>query len=372
MQATTGRVFVDVTRIARHDPETGIQRVVRAIIREMRAGPRGNSIQAVRWQNGTFRYSSWPQRDYIFGEEMEAGRGDVFLGLDLSFDAVRRYTRQFARDRRSGVRIWFIVYDMLPVELPQFFSSKVVLRFKWWLIATAKVADGYACISQSTADDLGRLFLDRLSLKDRPKLAVIPIGFDSLPHASPTPAVPLAGERPCLLAVGTIEPRKAYGDILSAVDVLWSRGYDVSLTIVGTSGWKTATLQRRLRKHPEFGRRLQWKVGLSDEDLAAMYRRADLLVAASYGEGYGLPVVEAVAHACPVLARDIPVFREHAYGGVRFFDRNANAEQIADAIDAALGCSYSPAAPSALAQWRDTADAVWSLFAPGPVQAETR
>lgn len=358
------RVFVDVTRIAHHDSETGIQRVVRAVIREMRARPRDVSVQAVRWQDGAFRYSNWPQSDDMPSETMELGRGDVFLGLDLSFDAVRRYKREFARQRRAGARIWFVVYDMLPLEQPHFFSSKVVARFRWWLIATATVADGYACISQSTADDVRRLFLGRLKLADRPEVAVIPMGFDSLPGAAPRSHISPASERPLVLAVGTVEPRKGYDDILGAFEILWSRGFDGSLTIVGASGWKTEVLQRRLRTHREFGVRLFWNTDIGDSELAAMYRRADLLIAASHGEGYGLPVIEAAAHACPVLARDIAVFREQAHSGLRFFARDATAKEIANAIDDAL-LHRERQAPPAMPQWRDTADAVFALFEHG-------
>lgn len=359
------RVFIDVTLIARHNRETGIQRVVMAVTREMRAAPRGHAVQAVRWQNGAFWHSNWPHGDDELLHRMELGRGDVFLGLDLSFDAIRRSARHFLRQRRAGAVFWFVVYDMLPIGAPRFFSSKVVTRFRWWLIATAKVADGYACISQSTADELERILVGRLSRRDRPELAVIPMGFDSLPDRTPKASGTGDMAAPFVLAVGTIEPRKAYSAVLDAFDVLWGQGSDATLTIVGAPGWKTEALQRRLRGHREFGVRLFWRFDMKDSELSAMYDRADLLIAASFGEGYGLPVVEAAAHGCPVLARDIPVFREHADCGLRYFPRNSNAEQIAAAIDAALTSGGRPSfrrGAASAPQWRDTADAVWGLI----------
>lgn len=358
------RVFVDVTGIARHDRATGIQRVVRAVTRELRDAPRGWVVQAVRWQHGSFRCSNWPQPDEALVPVMELRRGDVFLGLDLSFDAVRRNARAFLSHRRAGAIIWFVVYDILPIRTPRFFSSKVVVRFRWWIIATAKIADGYACISETTAEEMRVLFRSRLRCADRPKIAVIPMGFDSLPLR------PLESKGDCdratrsVLAVGTIEPRKAYGDVLSAFDLLWDRGIDISLTIVGAPGWKTTALQRRILNHRMYGRSLFWDLEMTDSDLAALYDRVDLLVAASYGEGFGLPVVEAIAHGCPVLARDIPVFREHAHRGLRYFPRHSDARQLADAVAIAIEADHRHARVNAegLAQWCDTANALWGLI----------
>ena len=57
-------------------------------------------------------------------------------------------------------------------------------------------------------------------------------------------------------------------------------------------------------------RPLTWLRDASDEELRLEYLEADLLVMASRGEGFGLPIVEALAHGTPVVARDLPVFRE--------------------------------------------------------------
>lgn len=358
------RVFIDVTRIARNDRATGIQRVVDAVLGEMRDAPRDWAVQAVRWHRGSFRYSNWPQSDDAVPAAMDLRRGDVFLGLDLSFDAVRRNVRAFVRQRRAGAIIWFVVYDILPIQTPQFFSSKVVARFQWWITATFKVADGYACISETTAEEMTALLLSRLRRADKPRVAVIPMGFDSLPVRVPEPKGDRQPVTHSVLAVGTIEPRKAYGEMLRAFEVLWDRGMDVSLTIVGAPGWKTSALQRQIRTHRMFGSRLFWDLELTDADLAALYDRVDLLVAASYGEGFGLPLIEAMAHGCPVLARDIPVFREHAHRGLRYFPRRSDARQLADAIALAVEQKhrYARVNPRDLAQWSDTAAALWALI----------
>jgi len=70
-----------------------------------------------------------------------------------------------------------------------------------------------------------------------------------------------------------------------------------------------APLIERLRGHVESGRRLRWIEAGDDADLLAAYRCSSVLLAASCGEGFGLPLVEAAASGLPILARDIAVFR---------------------------------------------------------------
>jgi glycosyltransferase involved in cell wall biosynthesis len=66
----------------------------------------------------------------------------------------------------------------------------------------------------------------------------------------------------------------------------------------------------RLQSHSERGRRLFWLNGPSDEYLEKIYASSSCLIAASEGEGFGLPLVEAAWHGLPIMARDLPVFRE--------------------------------------------------------------
>jgi glycosyltransferase involved in cell wall biosynthesis len=122
------------------------------------------------------------------------------------------------------------------------------------------------------------------------------------------------------LMVGTIEPRKAYGEALEAFEQLWAEGVDVNLVIVGKQGWMVETLAARLRDHSKNGSRLFWLESASDEVLERLYADASALIAASRGEGFGLPIVEAARHVVPVIARDLPVFREVAGDHALYFE----------------------------------------------------
>src|SRR3546814_20205534 len=93
--------------------------------------------------------------------------------------------------------------------------------------------------------------------------------------------------------VGTLEPRKAHAQAIAAFESLWARGTDIALVIVGKLGWRVDGLPDRLRRHPEFGKRLFWLEGISDEFLEQLYARTSFLLGASEGEGFGLPLIEA-------------------------------------------------------------------------------
>ena len=119
--------------------------------------------------------------------------------------------------------------------------------------------------------------------------------------------------------VGTIEPRKGQKQTLAAFEQLWAQGVDVNLVIVGKQGWMVETLIEALCSHTERNRRLFWLESISDEYLEKIYNASNCLIAASEGEGFGLPLIEAAQHNLPIIARDIPVFREVAGEHASYF-----------------------------------------------------
>jgi glycosyltransferase involved in cell wall biosynthesis len=143
--------------------------------------------------------------------------------------------------------------------------------------------------------------------------------------------------RPSFLMVGTIEPRKGYLEIIEAFTQLWEEGVDVNLVIVGSEGWKGLPVEMRrnipqtvaqLSNHHELGKRLFWLEGISDEYLEKVYVASTCFIAASEGEGFGLPLIEAAQHGVPIIARDIPVFREIARE-YAFYFRNTESGVLA-------------------------------------------
>jgi glycosyltransferase involved in cell wall biosynthesis len=159
--------------------------------------------------------------------------------------------------------------------------------------------------------------------------------------------------------VGTVEPRKGHALALEAFEALWSAGQRVNLVIVGKQGWMVDALAHRLRQHHEQGKRLFWLEAVSDEYLEKLYASANCLIAASEGEGFGLPLIEGAMHGLPILATDLPVFREVAGAHASYFEGKASS--LAAAIREWLELFGRQEHPRSDAMpyltWRESADA---------------
>lgn len=331
------RLFIDLAVISRHDAGTGIQRVVRALARTLIKEVPGKwdicFVAADRRR--PYHAIAWPDASKVVSPgEISAKPGDVFLGLDFSLDTVRRYRDQLDRFQRAGGSLWFLVYDLLPVERPDWFSPNNVLRYKVWLDTIAALAEGFLCISDQTEEDLRRVLATRYGLQGGYSTSVVPMGHDIreslVDPASTACDVPMRFDvgSPFFLMVGTLEPRKGHADILAAFSELWRQGADDRLVLVGRIGWAVDELRDAIRTHPEHGGKLLWFDDVDDLELERIYQACQGVIIASHAEGFGLPLVEALGHDKPVLARDLPIFRIHERLGVHYFPADGSATQI--------------------------------------------
>ena len=85
-----------------------------------------------------------------------------------------------------------------------------------------------------------------------------------------------------------------------------------------------------MQSHPLLGKRLFWLQSVSDQYLQQLYKVSAGLIAASYGEGFGLPLIEAAQYKIPVIARNIPVFREVAGEFAEYFDATSSDVELSD------------------------------------------
>jgi glycosyltransferase involved in cell wall biosynthesis len=357
----TRQLLLDVSATCRTELKTGIERVTRALVRAfLENPPEGFRIEPVYLtdEGGAWHYR-YARRftldllgcppDTLADDAAEPEAGDVLLGLDNSGSMLieAEAASLFADYRNLGVSVYFTVYDLLPVRVPQFFPPGSDEGHEKWLRAVLKM-DGALCISRTTAADLRDWAGIGGSSRQRPvRIGWFHQGAD-IDQAGATRGLPkdarqklaALATRPTFLMVGTIEPRKGHLHVLEAFDQLWSLGVDVNLTIVGAEGWRhlpqamrrtIPQIVARLRSHPEWGRRLFWVNGPSDEYLEKIYAASSCLIAASEGEGFGLPLIEAARHKLPIIARDIPVFREVA-GGHAFYFAGEEPDALAQAV----------------------------------------
>lgn len=335
------QLLVDVSELVRRDSRSGIQRVVRSILQEWLSSPPeqfdlrlvyGDHLRlGYRYANrfiqnflnqGSNSEILVPEDNDLF---IDFNAGDIFVGLDMQHE-VQIFQGPFYQHMRAhGVDVRFVVYDLLPLTMPQYFPPAASANHALWITEAAK-SDGVVCISQAVANDFNDWIARQhpLDAQVRPAIQWFHLGAD-IESSLPTAGLPANADivleqlrgAPSFLMVGTLEPRKGHDQVLQAFCLLWEQGLSCNLVLVGRGGWGVDHLPKKIRSYPEYGRALLWLDSASDEYLEKVYAASTCLVAASYGEGFGLPLIEAAQHKLPIIARDIPVFREvageHAY-----------------------------------------------------------
>lgn len=332
------KLYIDMAVISHNDAGTGIQRVVKAIaLALLENNPQDWEVSFVSaTRKRPYHEISWPDQSIACDKTlMKAHQGDVFIGLDYSIDAVRRHKRQLKHFRRDGGAIWFLVHDLLPFHHPEWFSQNTVIRYKAWLTILANISDGFLCNSTQTEAKLIETLSQHFGVTGY-ETAVLPMGH-LLPVATEGPA-PRANPRfdttqPFALMVGTLEPRKGHQEVIGAFEHLWERGHQARLILVGRLGWQVSALHNHIITHPEFGAKLIWFNDVEDLELHEIYQACTGVIVASIGEGFGLPIVEALGYEKPVLARDLPVFRPHQERGLIFFPNQCSNLELSHHIE---------------------------------------
>lgn len=348
MPTKTKRLYVDVSDVAHNDLRTGIQRVVRSVLHAMMSKQDVSyRIEPIRLVEGryvhahnfTCKFLGLPFSPLV-DEPVHMAQGDIFLGLDLYVGHIGANSHIFEEMQKNGVQIWFVVYDILPVLFPHYFPQPTAPQFQKWLEVVTTYAQGVACISKAVAQDVEKWLKTSSVQRDTPlEIKAFPLGAD-ISNSHPTKGI--STEEKELLAklssqtigmmVGTVEPRKGHAYALAAFEVLWEKNIECLLVIVGKKGWMVEEVAHKLTQHPELNKKLFWFENASDELLEKLYEKATFLLAASEAEGYGLPLVEAAKHALPIIARDIPVFREVASSHAHYFPNIKEPVSLADEI----------------------------------------
>lgn len=332
------RLLFDVSTIAWEDLKTGIERVTRRVAEHLlRNPPDGWRVELIRWGGDDFYLARGFASQQLGlrspGPDVpvEARAGDRYVSIEWAPPLLRQAGHVMQRMRARGVQFYFTVHDLLPLSMPDCFPPHIPGTMHHWFTAISELADGLVCVSRETARIVnGQLSSDASFDKHRPWVKYFHLGADFHLSATYKHDKLNRAERkwlqklsnipgPVFLMVGTIEPRKGHAQVLAAMEKCWAEGASFTLVIVGKQGWDVITLIERIKRHPERQTRLFWALRASDTLLAALYQRSDVLLAASWGEGFGLPLIEAAHHGIAILARDIPVFREVAGEHASYF-----------------------------------------------------
>lgn len=265
---------------------------------------------------------------------IEAKAGDIYIMAEIQVRGIHVPADypSVLQLREMGVKTYFVIYDLLPIQMPQYFQPIMRTGFYGYIDEGLRDYDGILTDSMTVADDVWQYYQTRSSEIGRHepiRIGYFHLGMDSFRNIEK--GVPFAvkvafkGNQPVFLMVGTIEPRKGHELVLRAFSKLWRDGADVKLCIIGRVGWLTEAFVQHMKQHAEFGRKLQLFEDAGDPTLEYAYQHATALIQASEGEGFGLPIIEAACYRLPLLCSDIPVFHEIAGEHALYFKRDPDA-----------------------------------------------
>ena len=212
-------------------------------------------------------------------------------------------------EKRRDVKAVFFIHDLLPVTWPEYFREAEHERHRARMRNVARFASAAVVTTRTVADDLEE-HMAGLGRRDLP-IFVRPTPI-SPTFSTPRQADPDLASRPYFVLCSTIEPRKNHLMILAVWRQLARRlGPDTpKLLLVGTRGWHYDPIIDLIERSPSLRDHVLEVNGLSTPGLKRLIDNAQALLMPSFGEGYGLPVHEALAAGAPVVASDIPAFRE--------------------------------------------------------------
>lgn len=331
------RLYINIGNVVFHDNHSGIPRVAKKLVEE--------GMNAEAWDvypvyadplSGAYRIAYEYLGENLDDSLITVKKGDVLLNVEINpneFEFSREVLNQM---RSAGLKVFSVLHDLLPYTMPQHFRKRECRNYGRWIRSICQF-DGLIAISKATLDEFySWKEKNHPTINHNFKCEWFHLGadFKKIQYSSflsddDKKTFDTISYKNYFLQVSTIEPRKGYGQLLDAFDILWKKDTDVSLVIVGRKGWKVRNLIKRIRSHKEYGKRLFWIRYASDQLLQALFNNCQAAIMASEGEGFGLGIVEASYYKKTVIVRDIPVFQEIAQDNALFFkDANDLAQLI--------------------------------------------
>lgn len=345
------RIYIHIGGLPYFDNRSGIPRVAKKLSEEGLKRPDVDVLPIYPDpRDGTYRIALGWIRQLGYPDPMLNGlsvdcylsdpaitirKGDWFIHTMINPNELEFEHEPLQAMRKSGVKIGFILHDIIAERHPEYFKRRDGKNFSRWLRKVGNY-DGLFAISQATLNDYKSWCREQgyLSLPYSVKWFHLGADFtNSCGHLNEQDQNLLAQikGRDYYIQVSTIEPRKGYGQLLDAFDILWNTGSELCLVFVGRKGWLVDELCRRIKKHSQLNKKLFWLSGVSDELLTVLYENAKGVLVASENEGYGLSVAEGAFYNKPLLLRDIPVFREIA-GDQAFYFKGFDGQSLAQRI----------------------------------------
>jgi len=347
-------LLLDLTHTSHTRARTGIQRVARALHRELAARASGVCFDPYegawrlieRWEEGNLaaagpsagrgarwplgarvggRLRRWRRRPSILPSAADGRPRGVLVPEIFSPAVASALPALFAASPGPRVALF---HDAIALQFPESAPRSMSGRFPGYLRDLLGF-DGIAAVSEASRESLIE-YWKWLGVSRAPTVAAITLGLDP-PPADNGPAA--ASPTPTVLCVGTIEARKNHAALLEACDSLWARGVRFQLRLVGLANAETGgPALERLARLRAAGRPIRYDGPENDAGLEGAYRECAFTVYPSLAEGYGLPVAESLARGKACICRAHGALGEIARGGGCVDLGGASSGEIAAAI----------------------------------------
>ncbi len=254
-------------------------------------------------------------RSYRLASSWRGGRKrGVFFGISHSMLGRSAYLQALAA--HPDLKRVFFIHDTIPCDYPEYCREHEGAKHLLRLRNSFRYGTHLIANSEYTARRLEQWRL-HLGCPAR-RVEVIPIGVDEgvIRHAS-YPALPFPPRRPYFVVLGTIEPRKNHALLVH----IWREFVEnlppenvPELLLVGRRGWDNESVFRQLDRCESLRGHVREMNGVLDDELWPLLKGARAMLFPSFAEGWGMPLVEALALGVPVIGSDIPPFREAGQG----------------------------------------------------------
>jgi glycosyltransferase involved in cell wall biosynthesis len=243
--------------------------------------------------------------------------GGVYLNVSQFPMGLESYFRWL--DGKQTIDGVFFIHDLLPLETPEFFRPAERPRHLRRLGTLARYGQAAIVSTSITREAL----LRQLAAMGRPDMPVLVAPLPPEPtFAAASKRGDEMGRHPYFVMVGTIEPRKNHLLMLQVWrELVGQFGQSTpKLLLIGERGWENEQVVDLLERCPALQGHVVRASGLATPSVKRFVLGSRALLMPSFAEGYGLPVVEAIAAGVPVIASDIPVFREIGHGRLTMID----------------------------------------------------
>ena len=280
----------------------------------------------------------------------------------------------YTMPRRSPVPVVVTVHDCTFFDHPEWHERSKVAVFRRAIKQAARRADAVVCVSRTTAERLSELF------PVSGPVVVAPHGVD---HARFGPEEPSPGadadalvelgidpDRPYVLHVGTLEPRKDVPGLVRAFDRVAAAHPDALLVIAGHRGWGAEDVARAVDSSA-YRERMVRTGYVKDPAVPALLRRAAAVAYPSLEEGYGLPALEALACGAPLVTTEGTAMAELA-GPAALLVPPGDPGALAGALEVLLSGGGSAAAERRRLGLEVAAERTWAASAERHMEAYRR